>query len=150
MKCVVEFKSEYKDDIMRFVSNGTVVSKDPGFNISNELSIFVNTNKMLKNQYKYYISLDSKKIPNGAICLNKDGDVLLLATTKPECQDALVKLLKKCDELLDSEKYDVISAKVDVDHILTFNEFGFKSIRFLEGETSEYKFLVQKRGTSEK
>ena len=144
MKCVVEFKDEYKDDIARCASLGVMVSKHPNFNLSNEIGIFVNTNKILKSQYKFYVSLDSKNNPNGAICIDKQGDVLLLATAKSETEDSLTKLLQKCDELLAQKKYGSIIARVDVKFILSFNDAGYKTIKFLEDETSQFKFLVKK------
>lgn len=144
MKYVVEFKDEYKDDIARFASSGVIVSKHPSFNLSNGIGIFVNTNRILKSQYKFYISLDTKKIPNGAICIDKEGNVLFLAIAKSEVNNSLPKLLQKCDELLAAKKYDSIRARVDVQFILNFNEVGYKTIRFLEGDTSQFNFLVEK------
>ena len=75
---------------------------------------------------------------------DKQGDVLLLATAKSETEDSLTKLLQKCDELLAQKKYDSIIARVDVKFILSFNDAGYKTIKFLEDETSQFKFLVKK------
>lgn len=144
MKQVVEFKTEYKDEILKFVNLGIVLCKHPSFNLSNEIGIFVGGNKILKSDYKFYISLDTKKVPTGAICVDKEGEVLLFAVEKSNFNDSTNQLLGKCDELLAAKKFSKISARANPKYILSFNDKGYKTIKFFENESSEFKFLVQK------
>lgn len=149
MKQVVDFKNEYKDEILKFVSTGIVVAKHPSFNLSNEIGIFVGGNKLLKSSYKCFIALNSNKVPTGGICVDKDGEILLLAVEKGSFEDALNRLICKCDELLNAKKYLKISGRADPKYILEFNDRGYKTIRFYENESSEFKFLVQKTRSEE-
>lgn len=148
MKNIVDYKDSYKDEVTRFASNGIVIARAPDFNLGNEFKFLMSQPKNQKSDTKFFICVNNDKKPVGAIGFNKSGEILIIATAKTDADFALDVFLKKCDELIANNKYDKISAVVDVKYIERFNKSGFKSVRCFEKIGEQFNFVVEKRSAN--
>lgn len=140
MAKIIKLSNDYKDDLFTFLNSSICVCKP-----NNEES-FLNDvkliNQSIKKEIRIYLAIDDKKIVS-SIGLDKNGKITFFYINSITNEQLIDEMLSYCEQVLTKGNCKEMTADVNMDNILLFNNRGFKTV-CISGHYSAKNFLVRK------